>query len=263
MIRIENDETKGTARPFLILAHVRTGGTFCAHALSNHPQVFCDRGEVMHHRSMWRKYAGMKPGALCRFLWNQTGYQASGFRLIYRQAFHKRVWPAIEQDKPHILHLQRHSLIRQALSSAYNQMVRAGKADYHPVHSFEERKPPQQELPVKQALYRVRKLARERKQGQQRLKGYPGPVLDVWYEAMVGDTPGSATQMAPQVAKQICRFLGVETLPLRVDLRRDFPVPTPQMFNNWGELEKTLRKEGFGDAVDYELEYWDTIVSQG
>lgn len=255
--RIDNDETKDVALPFIILAHVRTGGTFCAHALSNHPQIFCDRGETMHHRSMWRKYAGMKPGKLCRFLWNQTGYQASGFRLIYRQAFHRRVWPVIEEERPHVIHLQRRSLIRQALSQAYQQRVRAGALKYHPVHSFEEKKPPKQAMQVEQALHFVRKLQKWRKQGRQRMAHYEGPVLDVWYEDMVAHTGGSAPAMNKVMAKDICEFLEVDgLLHLPVDLKRDFPVPTPQMFSNWGEIERVLRNEGYGKYVDYELNYW-------
>ena len=257
-MRIENDETKGVASPFIILAHVRTGGTFCAHALSNHPQIFCDRGETFHHNSMWRKHVDMKPGRLCHFLWNQTGYQASGFRLIYRQAFHERVWPVIKDYAPKIIHLQRHSLIRQALSNGYQQWVRAGKGEYFPVHSFQEAMPPKQTLPIKRALYHVCKIQKEHKIAKQRMMRYKGLVLDVWYEDMVDHTGGSASAMEGAVAREICEFLKVRNLlTLPVDLKRDFPVPTPEMFANWDEIEKMLRKEGFGQEVEQELGYWE------
>jgi len=259
MARIDNDETKGIALPFVILAHVRTGGTFCAHALSNHPQVYCDRGESVHHLSIWRKVAGMKPGRICKTLWNQTGYRASGLRLIYNQAFHKRVWPAIEDVQPHIIHLQRRSFIRQALSNAYQQRVRATAFEYYPAHSFEERIPPRQVLAIDQAIYFVQKVNRECQEGRRRMRAYHSPVLDVFYEDMVGDTPGSATQMALSVSESICAFLQVESRPLRVDLRRDFPVSTPEMFSNWPEVEAALREAGYGDDVDYELDYGERI----
>lgn len=259
MGRIDNDETKGIALPFVVLAHVRTGGTFCCHALSNHPQIHCDRGESIHHLSVWRK-AGIKPGGICRLLWNQTGYRASGLRLIYNQAFHKRVWPDIEQVQPHIIHLRRRSLIRQALSQAYQQRVRAGELEYHPVHSFEERRPPRQEMRVDQAMYFVKKIDKERGYGLQRMTVYPGQVLDVFYEDMVANTGGSAQRMNPLQAKRICEFLEVDGyIDLRVDLKRDFPVPTSEMFCNWGAIEEALREEGYGDDVDYELEYWRNI----
>lgn len=260
MGRIDNDETKGVALPFVILAHVRTGGTFCAHALSNHPQIHCDRGESVHHLSVWRKVAGMRPGRICKTLWAQTGYRAAGLRLIYNQAFHKRVWPDIEETQPHIIHLQRRSLIRQALSQAYQQRVRAGVLEYHPVHTFEEKEPPQQAIKIDQALYFVRKIDKECRYAKKRLRAYSGAILDVFYEEMVGDVPGSAARMDPGVAKRICDFLEVDAfLDLRVDLKRDFPVPTPAMFANWHDVEAALREAGYGDDLDYELQYWERI----
>lgn len=260
MGRIDNDETKGIALPFVILAHVRAGGTFCAHALSNHPQIHCDRGESVHHLSVWRQVAGMKPGRICKTLWAQTGYRAAGLRLIYNQAFHKRVWPDVARVGPHIIHLQRRSLVRQALSQAYQQRVRAGALDYHPVHTFEERRPPQQAIDLDQALYFVRKIDKERRYAEKRLHAYSGAILDVFYADMVGDVLGSASEMAPAVVGEICQFLQVDTdVALRVDLKRDFPVPTPEMFANWNAIEEALREAGYGDGVDYELEYWERI----
>lgn len=254
---IETDETKGIARPFFILAHRRTGGTFCAHALSNHPRIFCDRGEAMHHRSVWRERSKMKPGEILRFIWAQTGYHAAGFRLMLDQALSRRVWPAIVAVQPHIIHLRRHSLVRQGLSLAYMRRVRAGVIDYHPVHSFKERKAVPIDLPPVAAVKNVARAKAEVERWQ--TVKYGGPVFDVYYEDMIGDTPSSATKMARDVGDKICRFLGVKPLAMRVDLKRDFPMPTPEMFNNWGAIERALRKAGYGAEVDYELDYWRRI----
>jgi len=73
---VDNDRTKGLALPFLILAHVRTGGTFCAHALSNHPQVYCDRGETLHHLSAWRK-AHVSVGKIVETIWQRLVRQGA------------------------------------------------------------------------------------------------------------------------------------------------------------------------------------------
>ena len=56
MPKVENDETKYLARPAVLIASVRSGGTFLAHCLSNHPQIFCDRGESLHYRSLWHTH---------------------------------------------------------------------------------------------------------------------------------------------------------------------------------------------------------------
>jgi len=85
MPKIDNDPTKRIAKPFIILANVRTGGTFLAHCLSNHPEIHCDRGETIHHGSIWRKRATATPFAdLFYLLLRQEGYHASGFRMIYQ-----------------------------------------------------------------------------------------------------------------------------------------------------------------------------------
>jgi hypothetical protein len=245
--RIDNDETKGLAVPFLVLAHVRTGGTFCCHALSNHALVFCDREETVHHLSTWRKVGDMKPGRILRVLWSLAGYRATGVRMIYTQAFHPRVWPVIEEVQPRIIHLRRRSLIRQGLSQAYQQAVRAGMLAYHPVHSFEEKKPPAATINPKFAAYWVRKIEKENKRGLERMAAYSGAVLDVFYEDMVAVAEtGSADRMEEETMKGICEFLGVEPAPLRVDLRRDFPVPTRELFVNWEEVASELEKAGFG-----------------
>lgn len=211
----------------------------------------------MHHRSVWREKSKMKPGEILRFIWAQTGYHAAGFRLMLDQALSSRVWPAIVAVQPHIIHLRRRSLIRQGLSLAYIRRVRAGVADYHPVHSFKERKPEPIKLPPEAAVKNVARAKNE--VGRWDTVEYDGPVLDVYYEDMVGNQPGSATKMARAVGDEICRFLGVDPLAMRVDLKRDFPVPTPEMFTNWGAIERALRNAGYGTEVDYELDYWRRI----
>jgi len=260
MARIDNDETKDIATPFLILAHVRTGGTFCAHALSNHPSVFCDRGEVMHHASIWRK-AKIKPDRLMVMLWNQTGYFASGFRLIYRQAFHEKVWPTIQKVQPKIIHLQRRSLLRQALSYAYQQQVRGRNLEYHPVHSFRERDVPQATMDLDYAAYAVKRIASERKRGHDRLKKeFDGEYIEVFYEDMVrGGAGGSVQEMNPRERARVCQFLGVDNVPLRVDLKREFPVPLWEMFGNWTALRERLAREGWGYNVEQEENSWTQV----
>lgn len=247
--RIDNDDTKGIARPFVVLAHVRAGGTFMCHCLSNHPQVHCDRGEVMHHNSIWRQAFHVKPAVLMSALHDQTGYHASGFRLIYRQAFHKRVWPYLTAKLPHIIWLQRGNVVAQALSYQYHQLVRGRALPYHAVHSFEEKAPDPVVFPVEHAVYAVKKVHRENKAGRDRMSGYRGKVLQVLYEDATGNVQGSAPGVAPDAAERICAFLGVRNEPLTCDLKRDFPRPWRELLSNWQEIAHALRQAGFGTQV--------------
>ena len=242
MGRIDNDETKGLARPFLILAHVRTGGTFLAHALSNHPQIYCDRGETLHHLSAWRG-AGIQLKAILATIWSQDGYHAAGFRAIYRQAFHPRVWPFILEAKPHIIHLTRENVTRQGVSFGYQQLVRQGKLPYHPVHSFAERAPQPVKADPKEIVGYALKVRKEMAINAKRVKSYRGPVLQVTYERMTG---GCDAWLEPDVGMDIENFLGVEHRILWVSLRRDFPAPMAAWFTNWAEIRAALKAAGLG-----------------
>lgn len=242
-MKIENDETKDLARAFVILAHVRTGGTFCAHALSNHPQVYCDRGETLHHDSAWRR-AGIPPAGVLAAIWGADGYHAAGFRAIYTQAYHDAVWPLIEAERAWIIHLTRENVTRQAVSNAYQQMVRHGALPYYAVHSFEERRPEPVEANVAEIVEHARTIRREMRGGATRLAEYGEPVLEVTYEEMTGGV--GAEEMVEAVAYRIEAFLEVERVRLPVALKRDFPVPMREWFTNWRAIRRGLKAAGFG-----------------
>lgn len=246
MAKIDNDATKGLVVPFLILAHVRTGGTLLAHALSNHPQVYCDRGETLHHLSAWRKN-GVSAGQIMGTIWGMDGYHAAGFRAIYRQAFHRKVWPSVEFVEPCIIHLVRRNVARQGVSFGYQQLVRQGRLPYHPVHSFEEQMPEPVTANPEDVVGFAMKVRREMAEGRKWLARYEGQVMEVAYEDMVPEgTGGAVTVIAPEVAARIGELLGVEMEYLFAHLRRDFPAPMAEWFTNWKAIRVALEKAGFG-----------------
>lgn len=240
--RIDNDRTKGLVVPFLILAHVRTGGTFLAHALSNHPQVYCDRGETLHHLSSWRS-AKIPVEAIIKIIWNQDGYHAAGFRAIYRQAFHPRVWPIIQRVEPRIIHLVRRNVARQGISFGYQQLVRQGKIPFHPVHTFEAVQPDPVFVDPKIIACYARKVRNEMLRGQEIIAKYPGQVLEISYEDLTGDR--ETIFVTDDATIRIENFLGIQPARLSVRLRRDFDVPMARWFKNWAAVRSALVKEGF------------------
>ena len=46
-----------TANPAVIITLQRTGGSWLAGCLSNHPDIFCTRGEPLAKRSLWTRAA--------------------------------------------------------------------------------------------------------------------------------------------------------------------------------------------------------------
>ena len=242
MSRIDNDLTKGLAVPFLILAHVRTGGTFCAHALSNHPRIYCDRGETLHHLSAWRR-AGVKHKAIMQTIWGQDGYHAAGFRSIYRQAFNANIWPFILAKQPKIIHLTRRDVARQGVSYGYQQLVRQGVIPFHPVHGFETRRVDPAQISAETIVNFAVKVRNEMKVAKNYLSTYPGEILEITYEEMTGGY--NASYVTADVVNRISDFLGVPSMFLSVGLRRDFDVPMSEWFSNWKIIRAALEKAGF------------------
>ena len=242
MPRVDNDLTKGLAVPFIILAHVRAGGTFCAHALSNHPQIYCDRGETLHHLSAWRR-AGVKHKAIMQTVWSQDGYHAAGFRAIYRQAFNANIWPFILANKPKIIHLTRRNVARQGVSYGYQQLIRQGVIPFHPVHGFETRKVEPVQVSTKAIVNFAVRVRDETKVAKNYLSSYPGEILEITYEDMTGGY--NTSYMTADVVEKIAVFLGVPSMPLGVGLRRDFDVPMSAWFSNWKPIRAALKKAGF------------------
>lgn len=244
--RVDNDRTKNLATPFLILAHVRTGGTLLAHALSNHPQVYCDRGETLHHLSAWR-LADVPAETVLRVIWNQDGYHAAGFRAIYRQAFHPQVWSLIQRVQPRVIHLTRHNVARQGVSFGYQQLVRRGELPFHPVHTFEPcRLEPVRVKPQMIVDYAIQ-VRNQVRRGRAVMAKYPGPVLDVTYEEL---TQGQdVDRLDSGATKRIGEFLGIRSSTLAVDLRRVFDCPMAGWFTNWPDIRAGLEAAGF-EGVD-------------
>jgi hypothetical protein len=190
-----------------------------------------------------------------RILHNQTGYVASGFRLIYGQAFNGAIWDYIQQVRPRIVNVRRFNVLRQGISYGVQQLIRWRKLPYHPVHSFEERIPDPVAADPSYLLSCVARVAREMKRGKQKLAQYGGAVLRIFFEDMIdGPVVGgaSASMMGRATSDKICGFLGVRSLPLTADLRRDYPLPLRAMFSNWPEIEKAILASPFSGYLDLE-----------
>ena len=81
MTKVENDTTRDPT-PAIIIAGPHTGGTFLAHGLSNHPDVYCERQEVLHLGSSYRMIeAGLSSLDILKIVWGQTGYLVSACKL--------------------------------------------------------------------------------------------------------------------------------------------------------------------------------------
>jgi hypothetical protein len=256
MPKVDNDPVKSKAKPFLIIAGVRCGGTFLAHGLSNHSQVFCDRGETMHQHYIWRREASMSHLELLDILTHQEGYHASGFRMVHSQAFNKQVWRAIVKMKPKIIHLSRANVLRQAVSFCFNQEVRKGRAAYYPVHVFKQRPPPAPAtIAPETILHFCRQFTNANHTARTKFNKAKLQTLYVEYAAMVGAEGLSRPCAAESVANTICEFLGVRQTSLCSDLKRVHQWPLRAMLANWREVRPAIAASPWARWLEHEAQW--------
>lgn len=258
MTRIDNDPTKGIAKPFVLIAHVRSGGTMLAHVLSDHPEIHCDRGESLHHLSLWRRQLPhVEANRMLHILLHQEGYLASGCRLNYTQAFHQRVWRYLVKQGVPVIHLTRENHLRQGISFAYHQAVRGKQVPYHPVHTFVEVEPPQVELSPEYLLGHCRQIAEQEKRARKRLEKFSFEVLDLSYADLTGGEGTTVRCIEREAASKICEFLGVRVLRMCCDLKRVHGHPLHAWFTNWAKIEKAIEASEF--AAFLEDEKWRLV----
>ena len=257
MPKIDNDPTKKVAKPFLIIASVRCGGTYLAHSLSNHPSVYCDRGESMHEHSLWRqnKVTAMK---LLHLLTHQEGYKASGFRMVYSQALSKHVWRWIRGAKPNIIHLSRRNILRQATSLVFHRMVRRGDVEYYPVHTFKQTKPPKVTILPDVILKACKELDHANRSVAKHLEKVKLNVLPVEYSQMVGGEGMTTPFVTAEVGKKICNHLGVCEYPLSCELKRVHQHPLKAMLENWSDVEAVVAHSEFAECLADEMN-WELV----
>lgn len=253
MVRVDNDPTKTIAVPFIICAGVRTGGTYLAHSLSNHPQVFCDRGESMHRLSVWRSRASQVDGwLLLHLLTHQEGYHASGFRMVYSQA--RPLISHILKEHCKVIMLRRENVLRQSVSWLYHQMVRKGMIEYFPVHTFDETDAPAMvTLQPDQVLKWCRQFENAHIEMTEQLKSLP--QLQVEYAQMVGGEGETSPKMNRGVSFEICDFLGVDKKIMSCDLKRVHQHPLHALIKNWQDVVNVIQDSEYARFLEDETNW--------
>jgi len=252
---INNDITQNMARGAVIIAAVRSGGTFLSHCLSNHSQIFCTRGEPLHHRSVF-----FEPGAaegktrnrreLLAVLLTQTGYRVSMCKLTYMQACESAVWLWLVKWQPRVIWLRRENAIRQAVSLLINERARAGKLQQIQ-HTFRPLEPVR--LALEPGL--VLKAARGLRLLDGRLADSMANFQHVYratYREIVGGEGTVAQAVPAETAAGLCEFLGVRSEPLGCDLTRTNPYPLAEILSNWREVSGAIAKSEFAATLEDE-----------
>jgi len=202
----------------VIVANVRSGGTFLSHCLSNHEDIHCDRGEVIHHRSIWRQCIPGDPALILRCVLDQAHYAVCACKLTYTQAFHKAVWPYLVETRPRLIWLHRENHLRQAVSVILVKLLRKGLVN-QPVHSTRQTGPVRVRIAPEIVLDHVRSMASRDADAAKRLVGL-GEYLELTYADVVGGEGNVAYQLPTKTTQRVCKYLGVPYQTLRCRLTR-------------------------------------------
>jgi hypothetical protein len=247
-VLVDNDATKGMALPAVIIANVRSGGTFLSHYLSNHPDIFCDRGESLHHLSIWHTCLTADRVKLLHCLTHQAGWRVSMCKLVYGQAFQPEVWAYLVRTQPHVIHLTRRNVIRQAVSALINRSVRSGQhAAIHPAHTVEDVPGIQIELTPDSILQLARGLVIQDQQAAKSLAGFPN-VHPLDYASLGGEGT-TVARMPIATGRAICSFLGVPYHAMSCDLKRVNPQPLSEILVNWMDVLPAIQASEFAEFL--------------
>lgn len=231
------DDT-GRPRPAIVIAGPRTGGTFLCCCLSNHPQIFCTRGEPLHWGSRWL-HAVPDLKVRCDLLMQQPFYEVSMFKAMDHDVFgHPEVWEFLRQYDPElkILYLERENVLYQAVSCEINVLHRRGELPGHPTRTFIPVIPERCELDPARVLIRYRQIRVNTARNRKALAESNIPVLYLFYEEM--------TAMDVSQSSQICEFLEVRDEQLHTNLKKVHTLPYEELMTNWSEIEEVCNGEG-------------------
>jgi len=232
------------SRPAIIIAAPRTGGTLLASCLSNHPDIFCVRGEPLLDGMPWKaSLPGAADTQILMCILSQFGYQVGMCKITYSQ-LSPEVRHLIHVIRTKIIHLTRGNVVRCVLSQLMTGSVEAHAHGTGVVNS---------DAFAVDASYFV-KRCKQHMADTCGMRGWIGrsglESIEVTYADLAGGEGRSVDQMEGKASNKICEFLGVDyPIILKTHLRKVNPARMRSMVLNWDELCATLTTTEFGEMI--------------
>lgn len=213
----------------LLVADVRTGGTYLCCALSNQPQIFCVREEPFHKSSVWKKVPWDRR---LMTIFNQKFYDVAMCKITPSQLGNTGLANFLVARRPKIVYLTREKVTEQAASDLINNMRLKG----HPTHTFSTANPPKVTLDPKQFVGHYNGILKRRKIAEVFLKGARkvsgNPAYRLTYESLIA--------LPNPTMKGICNFLGVKPFAFVSRMKKVHSVPYAEFVTNWDELIRSV-----------------------
>jgi LPS sulfotransferase NodH len=181
-----------------------------ASCLSNHPDIFCVRGEPLLDGEAWRDSL---PGMT-------------------------------DSQIPKIIHLVRGNVIRCCLS----QLATGTRGKY--AHSTGKVNTTAFAVNAVQFVQKCRKHVEEVEVVQEWIDESGLESITVAYEEMIGGEGRSVSQMEGKASNKVCEFLGVDyPVVLETQLRKVNPARIKSMVLDWNKLRAALAVTEFAEMI--------------
>ncbi len=220
----------------MVVAHVRSGGTFLCHALDSHPQIGCERGEPLHTHEQFMRATDCDVVKVMTVLHFRPGYHVTAFKATVKQFAYVPDEYLAKNDVAMIF-LHRENMLRVHVSS---EMI----GTVNPAHSFENDGHSRQVVIDTNNLPEIwRQYIQNIDAARQRCKK-ARRYLELTYEQIThGQENGYLNQY---VSDLLCDFLAVERRRLYSETKKRTPQPLKELIANYDQVE----------AVLYETEYY-------
>jgi len=243
-----------TARPAILIAHTRSGGTFLAHCLSTHPDIFCPRGEPLLPSHSWRQSLPhhVPSSAILGCILHAFHYEVGMCRITYVQTS-LEVFDYLRSVEAKVILLERKNLLRCAVSQTIMNMVSRGEIEYS-LHSTQTVEIPGVTLRPPAVLERCRWQAEWQTKIHKSMRDLKLRVLHLTYADVVGGEMVNADRLPLATTERITSFLGVEQYPMSSPLRAVAPRPLCKIVANWDELKAAIQTSEFACHLEEENE---------
>ena len=251
------------ASPAAIITHTRSGGTFLAACLSNHPDIFCPRGEPLlrgdapERTAEWlRAFPSASAIDVLRCIGAASFYKVGMCKITYPQAT-EEVLAHLKEVGARIIHLTRKNVVRVAVSQYITGAVVTGALPDHTEHTGRPVDPVSIVLQPGGFIERCRWLVEQQQKMTAALAALGLPVLPLTYADMMDGEGHEGTELPQWLSHYICEFLGVERRILGSHLRRVNHYPPSTLVSNWSQLREQLELTEFQWCLDEEdkIEY--------
>jgi LPS sulfotransferase NodH len=250
----------------IILTTQRTGSTFLVTCLDSHPEIGC-LGELLAGSRLFRvpdlvyrsRYATKAYRYLRSGAWYPTRTMrryldearigtlqldrrpVMAFKVMYNQIRPPWIMNFLrERTSLRILHLRRANLLKTYVSS---RLLTVKREDSWKPHTTEPVAAVSMPVSPAAALESMRRAVAQYEAHERLFADHPR--LQLRYETMI-DGQG----LAPGVARDICRFLGVSDLPMRSSLVKMNPERLQDMVTNYDELASAIAQTEFASMLD-------------